>query len=191
MSNAKVGKIVRIRFDNDEKDIPFVNDLLSVDVSFSYDDSTTIRDLYLFLLRHLNVEEISQDELQLRFNMHHLWSNSQLGEEIDENGFASIEIDEYEIIGNENTVYWMFRLIERRTKNARVFCVLSDRTKNMLLPIVKNNVLTNELEDDNLPENASIKTGIYSNCFRTYQINDFKNMGFVLVWLWIIHYQYG
>ena len=73
MSNAKIGKIVRIRFDNDEKDIPFVKDLLSVDVSFSYDDSTTIRDLYLFLLRHLSVEEISQDELQLRFNIHHVF----------------------------------------------------------------------------------------------------------------------
>ena len=94
---------------------------------------------------------------KLRFNMHHLWSNNQLGEEIDENGFASIEIDVSEIIGSENTVYWMFGLIERRTKNARVFCVLSDRTKNRLLPIVKNNVLTNELEDDNLPETASTK----------------------------------
>lgn len=45
-------------------------------------------------------------------------------------GFASIKIAESEIIGNENTFYLMFGLIERITKNDLTFCVLSDRTKS-------------------------------------------------------------
>ena len=55
----------------------------------------------------------------------------------------------------------MFGLIEHITKNAHVYCVLSDRAKRRLLPIVKDNVLTNELEDDNIPENQSTKTCIF------------------------------
>ena len=58
---------------------------------------------------------------KLRVNMHHKWSNSQLGEEIDQNGFASIEIDESEIIGNENTVYWMFGILSVKLKKLVLF----------------------------------------------------------------------
>ena len=90
---------------------------------------------------------------KLRVTMHKKGSNTKLGEEIGEESFASIEIDEY--IGNENTIYWMLGLIEHITKTAHVYCVLSDRTKRRSLPIVKDNVLTNELEDDNIPENQS------------------------------------
>ena len=74
----------------------------------------------------------------------------------------------------------MFGLIERSTKNARVFCVLIDRTKRILLPIIKSNALTNEWEEDTIPENLSTKKRIYSECFNSYQINDFRNMGYYL-----------
>ena len=85
--------------------------------------------------------------------MHKKWSNTKLGEEIGEEGFASIEFDESEIIGNENTI----GLIDRIIKNALVYCVLSDRTKRRLLPIVKDNVLTNEIEDDNIQKTKVLK----------------------------------
>lgn len=67
-------------------------------------------------------------------------------------------------------------------KNEKGSCLLclSDRTKRNLLPIVKKNVVTNDNEDDNIPENQSTKTQIYSDCFSTYQINDFKYMGYYL-----------
>ena len=65
----------------------------------------------------------------------------------------------------------MFGLIDRVTKEARIFCVLNDRTKNNLLPLVKNNVLSNDEnefeEDENMEidEEYQINTRIYSDCY--------------------------
>ena len=59
---------------------------------------------------------------KLRVIMHKKGSNTKLGEEIGEESFASIEIDEY--IGNENTINWMLGLIEHITKTAHVYWVL-------------------------------------------------------------------
>ena len=55
-------------------------------------------------------------------------------------------------------------------------------TKENLLPTFKNNIATNENEDneEGLNEENSIKTRIYSDCFLTYQVNDFKEMGYIL-----------
>ena len=96
------------------------------------------------------------------------WSKNLLGEDgiLDNNGYISCEIDEREIIGNSNVIYWMFGIVERSTKKARIFCVLNNRTKENLLPLVKNNVITAENEDNNnedLSENESIKTRIHSD----------------------------
>ena len=104
----------------------------------------------------------------LKNKMHYNWSKSLLGEEgeLDKNGYISCEIDESEIIGNSNVIYWMFGIVERSTKEARIFCVLNNRTKENLLPLVKNNVITAEKEDnddDDLTENESVKTRIYSD----------------------------
>lgn len=52
----------------------------------------------------------------------------------------------------------MFGLLARQMKNMRVYCVLFDRTKRHLLPIIKSNVLTNVFDDEenqNIPENQS------------------------------------
>ena len=38
----------------------------------------------------------------------------------------------------------MFGIIERSTKEARVFCVLNNRTKENLLPLIKSNIVTDE-----------------------------------------------
>ena len=67
----------------------------------------------------------------------------------------------------------MFGLIDRFNKDARIFCIMSDRTKEKLLPIVKDNVYTND-------ENEETRTRIYSDSFATYQPDDFENMGFKL-----------
>ena len=77
-------------------------------------------------------------------------------------------------------------MIDRVNKNARVYCVLDNRTKESLLPLIKNNIYTiddirvNHYESiQDLNENC-FSTRIFSDCWITYQRIDFKNMGFVL-----------
>ena len=55
----------------------------------------------------------------------------------------------------------MFGLIDRYNNDARVFCVMSNRTKEKLLPIVRNDVYTNDINDET-------KTRIYSDSFAAY-----------------------
>lgn len=112
---------------------------------------------------------------KLRIFMHKVWSNNPLGSEPAENGVPRIEIDESEIIGNQNNKIWMFGLIDRVDKEARVFCVMNDRTKENLLPIIERNVLTNDIGN-----NWNLKTRIYSDCYASYQPNDFEERGYIL-----------
>ena len=74
----------------------------------------------------------------------------------------------------------MFGIIDRNTKEERYFCVLNNRTKSNLLPIIQKNVNTNLGEDNDLSEEESIKTRIYSDWNSSYQVNDFKDMGYLL-----------
>ena len=104
---------------------------------------------------------------KIKIEMHKNWKNKLLGESITEKGFAAIEIDESEIIGNSEIIYWMFGLIDRVTKEARIFCVLNDRTKNNLLPLVKNNVLSNDMNEFEDDENMEIDEK-YQNNTRIY-----------------------
>ena len=60
----------------------------------------------------------------------------------------------------------MFGLIERITKEARIFCVLENRTRANLLSLVKENVNTNDNEDEEVSEAERTKTPIYSDCFQ-------------------------
>lgn len=43
---------------------------------------------------------------------HDIWSNTMLGSEPEDSGNSLIEIDKSKIIGNANTVIWMFGLID-------------------------------------------------------------------------------
>lgn len=43
------------------------------------------------------------------------------GEEPNEEGYSSVEIDESKIINNSNIIYWIFGLIERQSKEPSVF----------------------------------------------------------------------
>ena len=60
-----------------------------------------------------------------------------MGENITENGFPSFEIDESEIIGNNEVIYWMFGLIDRVSRESIVFCVLNDWTSINLMKLIK------------------------------------------------------
>lgn len=106
-------------------------------------------------------------------------SKSFLGEKIGDYGYTSIEIDESKIIGYYEDAYWMFGMICRETKEARIFYVLNNRIKNNLLPIIKNNIITH-IEEDSITINCSVKSHIYSDCYSSYQIDDFRNLGYVL-----------
>ena len=69
----------------------------------------------------------------------------------------------------------MFGLIDRYDNTASVFCVMENRTKENLLPIITKNVYTHEYERE-----IDLRTRIYSDYFASYRENDFSNMDFVL-----------
>ena len=46
----------------------------------------------------------------------------------------------------------MFGIIDRTSKESRVFCVLNNRTSNNLMKIIKENVANNENQDMDLDE---------------------------------------
>ena len=52
--------------------------------------------------------------------MHKKWQNNILGIEPSDKGVAHIEIDESKIIGNSEKVLWMFGMIDRADKEARI-----------------------------------------------------------------------
>ena len=60
--------------------------------------------------------------------------------ESDDSGKSGIEIDESKIIGNVNTVIWIFGLIDKVDKEDRIYCIMNDRTRDTLLNLLKNNV---------------------------------------------------
>jgi len=97
--------------------------------------------------------------------MHRKWNNNKMGSNISPDGYPIFEIDESEIIGNNQVIYWMFGIIDRVSKDCRVFCVLNDRTANNLMKIVKDNFATNENPDMDLDEEYLENTHIFSDCF--------------------------
>ena len=101
------------------------------------------------------------------------WLKNPLENDISSNEYMVVEIDKSKIIGNNQKILWMFGIIERFTKEARVFTVMTKRTAYNLLNIVKKNVVTTDLENDEdiENENQSTKTRIYSNSFASYKVN--------------------
>lgn len=99
--------------------------------------------------------------MKISDTFHKKWNNKLLGMEIGINDYGSVEIDESEIIGNGNEIYWMFGLIDRNKKEALIFSILNNRTKRNLLKYVKNNVYTNNADDinnDEYSENELLNT---------------------------------
>ena len=76
----------------------------------------------------------------------------------------------------------MFGLMNRETKEARVYSVLNYRSKNNLMTINQNKVITNFSEDNDFPnlyEINSTKRRIYSDCWIAYQVSDFNELGYI------------
>ena len=58
-----------------------------------------------------------------------IWDNNLLGIKINGDlGYSSVEIDESKVISSSNEIWWMFGFIDRQTKEARIRCVLNNRT---------------------------------------------------------------
>ena len=117
---------------------------------------------------------------KIKTSMHKIWKNNIMGNNITKKGYPVFEIDESEIIGNNEVIYWMFGIIDRITKESRVFCVLNDRTSNNLMNILKENIATNENQDMDLDDEYLENTRIYSDCFASYQPNTFRERGYIL-----------
>ena len=114
---------------------------------------------------------------KIRINMHNEWKEKLLGLEPSDNGVARVEIDESKIIGNYEKTIWMFGMIDRADKNARIYCVLDDRSQENLMSYVRNNVYT---VNDGLDRELSLNTRIYSDCFASYQLSVFEEEGYKL-----------
>ena len=91
---------------------------------------------------HIPVDNISLSNIQklfrilrkkIKIKMHMDWLINPLGTEPSSGGVARVEIDESKLIGNNNIVYYMFGMIDSCTKNAHVYCVLDNHTKESLL----------------------------------------------------------
>ena len=68
---------------------------------------------------------------KIKIKMHNDWKNNPLATEPYSDGISRVEIDESKIISNNDKTYYMFGMIDRQTKNARVYCVLDKRTKKL------------------------------------------------------------
>ena len=67
------------------------------------------------------------------------------------------------------------RLICTKTKEACIFCILDKRQRKNYLSNIKENVSTNEGEEDNLSESDSTKT-VFSDYLSSYQVREFKRL---------------
>lgn len=100
----------------------------------------------------------------------------QLGIEPCDEGVPKVWIFESEVIGNSEKILWMLGIVDRSTKEARIFSVYDDRKKENLLPIKSNNVSTIYHNDGDI----DLRTRVYSDCFSAYCETDFNAMGYRL-----------
>ena len=82
--------------------------------------------------------------------MYKYWRNNLIGTEPTNDGKSRIEIDESSFITTNNTTTWLFGLVDRATYEIRIFYVDNNRSRETLLPIVRNNVYTyfNSIENN-------------------------------------------
>ena len=97
-------------------------------------------------------------------------------------GKSKIEIDESKFITYDNSVRWLFGLVDRGNYDIRIFYVSNDRTKESLMPYIQHNVYTsqNRVYNNADFENEDLATRIYSDSFSSYQIRDFNEKGYKL-----------
>ena len=80
--------------------------------------------------------------------LHRKWKDL-LGIVIAQKGYVCVEIDESEMIGSSQKIFLIFGIINRTTKEARLFSVLNNHKKECLLPLLYNNVANNGEENLN------------------------------------------
>ena len=102
-----------------------------------------------------------------------------MGDNISDDGFSVFEIDERKIIGNNDIMYWMLGIIDRISKEARIFCVLNNRTADNLMTIIKNNIVTTNNININIEDDSNKIPLIYSVSFTTHQPNNFRQNGYI------------
>ena len=112
--------------------------------------------------------------------MHYEWKVHLIGDNISDKGFSVFEIDESKIIGNNDLIYWMFGIIDRISKEERIFCVLNNRTGCNLMKIIKNNIATTNNININLEDDNNEIPRIYFDSFTPYQPNNFRQNGYIL-----------
>ena len=86
--------------------------------------------------------------------IYNYWRNNSLGNNINDKGYSSIGIEKNEIVGINETIYWMFSMSDRFNKDVRIYYVINNRNKNNILPIIKENILKksenkNDMDFDN------------------------------------------
>ena len=112
-----------------------------------------------------------------------LWNEKKLGTEPCQNGKSYCEINESKIVRYNNGKRWMFDIYDRGSKEVRIFYVDNNHTQDTLLPIIKNNIYTffNSINNNEDPDDDYYyPTRIFSDCFQSYQISEYNNLGFKL-----------
>ena len=118
---------------------------------------------------------------KVRFKIHNIWKKNLLGFEPSEKGVPRIEIDVSKIIGNNENTIWMFGMIDRYDREARVYFVMNNRKKNLLKLVCDNVYTVNNSFDENSDNiHYALNTRIYSDSFASYQSGPFEEKGFIL-----------
>ena len=122
--------------------------------------STSIK-IICKLFKHL------REKLRKKFHEH--WKLNPLGAEPSNKGVPRVEIDESEIIDNQDKILWMFGMIDRADKEARVFCVMNNRTKEniyfLLLKIIFWQIMNPEVNLMMKKKKKTLKLGFIQIVF--------------------------
>ena len=89
---------------------------------------------------------------KIRTKMHKFWNKGLMGNNLSEKGYPVFDIGEIEIIGNSEIIHLLFGILDRLTKESRVYYILNDRIADNLMKIIQNNIATNENEDTDMDE---------------------------------------
>ena len=163
-------------------------------IFYNFVENKSVKDSYnnsLEFSKQLHIEYTTKKLVSKFFNvlriniknkMHKSWNENKLGIEPCINGKCYCEIDESKIINYNNETRWMFGIYDRGSKDVRIFYVDNNRTKETLLSIIKRHICTyyERIENNNDPNEINYPTRIFSDCFQTYQISDFNNLGYKL-----------
>ena len=141
--------------------------------------------------KDLKLEYISKQHIGKIYNLvsqkimkstHNFWNNNYMAMEPGIDGKSRIEIDESKVFTFNNMLRWMFGIVDRNNYDVRIFFVNDTQTKETLLPLIIKNVYTYPLVINNNVDSdfEHPATRIYSDCFNTYQKEDFNSKGYIL-----------